>query len=48
MCVMMRMACVREREREVVLGGFGPLVWVRDFRRGSNEGLGYVTTGIRV
>lgn len=39
--------CYDENERGR-LGGFGPLVCVRDFRRGSNEGLGYVTTEIRV
>lgn len=39
---------VKEREREIVLGGFGPLVWVRDLGGGSNEGLGYVTTEICV
>lgn len=39
--------CYDENERGR-LGGFGPLVWVRDFRRGRNEGVGYVTTEIRV
>lgn len=39
---------VKEREREIVWGGFGPLVWVRDLGGGSNEGLGYVTTEICV
>lgn len=39
---------MRERERGIVLAGFGPLDWVGDLGEGSNERLGYVTTEICV